>query len=90
MPTEYDTEIGRALLQKAHIAGARGIEAIAHVEGVGTLHVREVKPDVDGAPIASVRCWSTHESRSGIWLIPLAAVRAIELENDWGDAIGDT
>lgn len=82
---EFLNQTGRALLEAAHMASDDGYDAIAHVEGIVLLHVREVKSIAAQANIAMVHCWSSGESEAETWLIPFAAVRAVEIKGRWAE-----
>lgn len=81
---EFLNQIGRALLQAAHMANDDGYDAIVHVDGIAQLHVREVECMDAQTSIAIVHCWRGGESEAETWLVPLAAVRAVEVAGRWG------
>lgn len=83
MSTQVENQTGLDLLRAAHMASQAGYDAIAHVQGISSLHVRDVVSNGSQTSIAIVHCWSGGESEAQTWFVPLASVRAIEIKGHW-------
>jgi len=76
------TPVHRAILERAHAASQSGFDVFVHVEGFSPLQVREVESLDESTTFATIRCWPNTEGKSEVWLIPLGAVRGVQIHDD--------
>lgn len=79
---ENATQTGRALLKAANMASKNESDVYAYIDGLGRLDIREIETMEEDETFATVRGFLDSEDKL-TWLVPLAAVRAVEIRDQW-------
>lgn len=82
MSVQNTNQVYRTLLERAHAASQSGVDVFVHVEGFSPLQVRDVEAMDESTTFATIRCWTNADAKSEVWLIPLGAVRGVQINDD--------